>query len=126
MEIVTRIRAGEKVIALSEELGIHRKLLYEWVRRVNQGGELNLRQRGRPRKIENIPAEPAEKVPVGRLKELERIIAHQEEIIDFFRLALPLFDKLRHDNGNRIGATASFMPSNPRCTSGKAVTKAAV
>lgn len=120
MEVVTRILSGEKVIALSEELGIHRKLLYEWVRRVNQGGESNLRQRGRPRKIENTVAEPAEKVPPGRLKELERIIAQQQEIIDFFRLALPLFDETRHSNGSRIGATASFMPSNPRCNSGKA------
>ncbi len=50
LEVVRRIQKGESVPLLAEELGIHRKLLYQWVRQVNEGGEENLRQRGRPRK----------------------------------------------------------------------------
>lgn len=50
MEVVRRIQNGERVPLLAEQLGIHRKLLYQWLRQVNEGGEENLRQRGRPRK----------------------------------------------------------------------------
>lgn len=59
MKVVRRIQNGEKVPLLAEELGIHRKLLYQWLRQVNEGGEENLRQRGRPRKGGNNGKPPA-------------------------------------------------------------------
>jgi transposase-like protein len=46
MQVVRRILHGEKIAALSQELGIHRKVLYEWVQRVSEGGESNWRRRG--------------------------------------------------------------------------------
>ncbi len=68
MEVVRRILEGESVPRLAEELGIHRKLLYQWLRQVNEGGEANLRPRGRPRK-------GAETKQMGR--QMERTTARQ-------------------------------------------------
>jgi transposase len=108
MEVVRRIAAGEKVPALSRELGIHRKLLYEWMRRVNEGGESNLRERGRPRKIE--ASHEAGGGGPEQIAQLERAVAHQQLIIEFFRHALQRIEELRHRR-NAIGATASSRPS---------------
>lgn len=101
---VRRILAGEKVAAISRELGVHRKLLYEWTRRVKEGGEASLRERGRPRKIEATTG-PADN-PTRRIAELERSIAQQQLIIEFFRHALLRVEESRHTT-NGIGATAS-------------------
>ncbi|MFN7932906.1 MAG: helix-turn-helix domain-containing protein [Bryobacteraceae bacterium] len=78
MEVVRRILAGESVPRLSQELGIHRKLLYQWLRQVNEGGEANLRPRGRPRK--GSEAEQAES------RQLGRTMARQQLMIDFLLL----------------------------------------
>ena len=107
MQIVRRILKGEKVAALSRELGIHRKLLYEWVRRVNEGGESNLRKRGRPRTTEAFG--PAADSTSRQIAELERTVAHQQVIIEFFRHALQQVENLRLE-GNANGATASSKP----------------
>jgi transposase len=107
LEIVRRINEGEKVPALSQELGIHRKLLYEWVRRVREGGETNLRDRGRPRKIDAIGTH--ESGP-RQIAELERTIAHQQLIIEFFRHALQRVEESHHGQ-SVLGATASIKPS---------------
>ena len=108
MEVVRRIREGEKVPALSRELGIHRKLLYEWTRRVNEGGEANLRQRGRPRKEDTMS--PAAGNAARQIAELERTVAHQQLIIEFFRHALQRVDERRPPR-TMIGAAASSEPS---------------
>ena len=106
MQVVQRIQAGEKVPALARELGIHRKLLYDWLRRVNEGGEANLRDRGRPRKDAlTSPANTAQQIA-----DLERTVAHQQLIIEFFRHALQRVEKLRPPQ-TAIGATASSKPS---------------
>jgi transposase-like protein len=86
IQVVRRILDGEKIPALSEELKIHRKLLYEWIRRVNEGGESNLRERGRPRKSDTI-GDPVSSGP-RQVVELERTIAHQQLVIEFLAIAL--------------------------------------
>ncbi len=106
MDAVRRIMAGEKVPALARELGVHRKLLYEWKRRVEAGGEANLRPRGRPRKTET--AGDAVTTPL-QVAQLERTVAHQQLIIEFFRHALQRVEEARHET--MIGATASSSPS---------------
>lgn len=103
LQVVKRILDGEKIPALSEELGIHRKLLYEWKRRVNTGGESNLRQRGRPRKVEVIDSSPP-----PQISDLERTVAHQQLVIEFFRRALQQIEELGQPDD--AGATASFRP----------------
>jgi|GEM_PF-526506 transposase-like protein len=85
VQVVRRILNGETVSALSKELDIHPKVLYEWKRRVNEGGESNLRKRGRPRNNEvrdgtgSIPRHAAE---------LERTIASQRLVIEFLESCL--------------------------------------
>jgi transposase-like protein len=108
MQVVQRLLAGEKVPVVAQELGIHRKLLYEWVRRVKDGGEANLRDRGRPRKDSTYASagDDAQK----KIAELERAIAHQQLIIEFFRHALQQVEELRHKR-SAIGATASSTSS---------------
>ncbi len=108
IQVVRRILNGEKVLVLSRELGIHRKLLYEWVRRVTEGGESNLLERGRPRKSDR--AALATDSPPRKIAELERTVAHQQLIIEFFRCALQRVEELRHAS-SAIGATASSEPS---------------
>ena len=93
IQIVRRILAGERVPKLSRELGIHRKLLYEWMHRVNEGGESNLRDPGRPRKTSRVVG--ATPNPPRQIAELERAVAHQQRIIEFFRPALQRIEKLR-------------------------------
>jgi transposase-like protein len=85
MHVVRRILDGEKVPALAQELGIHRKLLYEWTRRVNEGGESNLRERGRPRKIHAIGNSGTSP---RQISELERTVARQQFVIEFLTHAL--------------------------------------
>jgi transposase-like protein len=108
MEIVQRIQNGEKIAALAEEFGIHRKLLYEWKRRVDEGGASNLRGRGRPRKSETTGV--SDRTDPRQIAEMERTIAHQQLIIEFFRHALQRVEELRQ-NIRANGATASFKPS---------------
>jgi transposase len=108
VQVVRRILNGEKIPALSEELGIHRKILYEWMRRVNEGGESNLRERGRPRKIDSTGELPGS--APQQIAQLERLIANQQLVIEFFRHALQRVEQLRHE-GSAIGATASSKPS---------------
>lgn len=80
-QVVRRILDGETVKALSQEVGVHRKLLYQWLRKVNEGGEENLRDRGRPRKQQGARAagEPEQNGA------LERTISQQGMVIDFLR-----------------------------------------
>jgi transposase len=103
MKAVERVMAGEKVGVLSKELGIHRKLLYDWVRRVTEGGQANLRERGRPRKGDLAAASPD---AARRIAELERLVGRQQLAIEFFRLALQRIEESRQRR-SPSGATAS-------------------
>src|SRR4051812_22917567 len=93
LQVVRRILDGEKVPALAQELGIHRKVLYEWVRRVNQGGEASLRDRGRPRRDDTVRF--ASDNTLERIAELERAVGRQQLIIEFFTHALQRVEELR-------------------------------
>lgn len=106
--VVRRVFDGEKVPALSQELGIHRKVLYEWVRRVREGGESNLRERGRPRKVDAAGGLPSS--APRRIAELERLVGRQQLVIEFFKQALQRIEELRHKKSGP-GATASTRPS---------------
>ena len=52
LAVLERMAAGENVSALSRELGIARKCLYQWRDRYRIGGAVALRSRGRPTKAE--------------------------------------------------------------------------
>jgi len=95
---VRRVRAGESVRAVAEELGIRRKRLYVWKDRYAELGEAGLRRQrgGRPRK-EEPEAGSGSEANAGRgellaarkrIAELERKVGQQELELDFFGGAL--------------------------------------
>ena len=95
---VRRVRAGESVRAVAEELGIRRKRLYVWKDRYAELGEAGLERRrgGRPRKEAFTVMDGAEArarrgellAARKRIAELERKVGQQELELDFFGEAL--------------------------------------
>lgn len=91
METLARLARGEKVSALSVELGVHRQLLYKW-RDAFAGGEA--RRRGRPGKVDALARAvdqtglSALQLAERRIAELERKVGRQAVELDFFQGAL--------------------------------------
>lgn len=123
LSVLERMAAGEKVSALSRELGIARKCLYQWRDRYRLGGAVALRSRGRMTKAEALAMGPAPVTsgagpkpppePPGELArtrrqiaELERKVAQQALDLDFFQQALQRIEALRRPSAGS-GATAS-------------------
>jgi len=124
---LTRMFQGENVSALARELGIKRKLLYQWRDRFRAGGEAALRSRGRPKRdfLDGVGAPTAPVVvPVplastevtkprdgsgdavlalaaaeARVAELERKVGRQALELDFFREALRRLKDARSTTG---------------------------
>jgi transposase-like protein len=99
---VLRLGAGERLAEVARELGIARKLLYEWraaYRKLGLAG-LNRRRGPKPRGARaSADAAPATPAPLSelaraqaRIAELERKIGRQAIDLDFFREALRLID----------------------------------
>jgi transposase len=125
LSALSRMEAGEDVSALSRELKVRRKLLYEWRDAFRAGGPDALRGPGRPYKGSVMVGA---KSAVGscdeliaakqRIGELERKVGQQALEADFFRQALRLLETSRRPS-DRPGETAS-MPSSRLGRSGKA------
>ena len=97
---VLRLEAGEQFSALAAELGVRRKLLYDWCKSYRLLGVAGLnRKRGpKPGGLRSSPA-PGRAVPAdplaqaqARVAELERLVGRQQVDLDFFRRALRLTD----------------------------------
>ena len=97
---VLRLEAGEQFSALAAELGVRRKLLYEWCKAYRGQGAAGLnRKRGpkpggrrsRPPPERATPADPLAQAQ-ARVAELERLVGRQQVDLDFFRRALRLTD----------------------------------
>jgi transposase-like protein len=124
LSVIERMAAGENVSALSRELGIARKCLYQWRDRYRLGGAVALRGRGRMTKAEVLamngparaspgrgakppPEPPGELLGARRqIAELERKVAQQVLDLDFFQQALQRIEALRRP-GDGSGATGS-------------------
>ena len=99
---VLRLAAGERLAEVARELGIARKLLYEWRAAYRKFGLAGLNRRRGPKPISaraRPDAAPATPAPLSelaraqaRIGELERKIGRQAIDIDFFREALRLID----------------------------------
>jgi hypothetical protein len=59
LSALARMAAGENVSALGRELGVRRKLLYQWRDTVRRGGAEALRGVGRPPAAERLVRGPA-------------------------------------------------------------------
>jgi hypothetical protein len=135
-QVVLRLEAGEQFSALAAELGVRRKLLYEWRkawRRLGVAG-LNRKRGPKPGMLRSgdppggaAPADPP--LPVNgpadrqgphrladplaqaqaRIAELERLVGRQQVDLDFFRRALRLTDA----DGPKATAPASTQSSQP-------------
>jgi transposase len=97
---VLRLEAGEQFSALATELGVRRKLLYDWCKSYRQLGVAGLnRKRGpkpggqhsSPVPDGTMPADPLAQAQ-ARVAELERLVGRQQVDLDFFRRALRLTD----------------------------------
>jgi len=97
---VRRIRAGEKIRAVADELGVRAQLLYTWLDYYEQGGPEALLPRGRPRKAAALARRQllgqgpthqqrqSASAPDPRVAELERKVGQQAVELDFFQEAL--------------------------------------
>ena len=89
------------MVALSREVKISRKMLYDWRAKYLSGGAAALRGPGQPRQLVEVepPPEPSGAAPPlpphaelvkarARIVELERKIGRQQLDLDFFQQAL--------------------------------------
>ena len=95
-QAVKRMRTGEGVSALANELKVRRKLLYDWKRAVEHGQPL--RVRGRPKKQ---PADPNALAgeAAAQIAELEALVGRLTLQNHFFRGALRSIEELRQAKG---------------------------
>lgn len=98
-QAVLRLEAGESFSALAAELGVKRKLLYDWHKAYRRQGVAGLNRKRGPKPKE--PGSASSKRQASgdaltqahtRIAELERIIGRQQVDLDFFRRALRLTD----------------------------------
>jgi transposase len=112
---VLRLEAGAQFSALAAELGVRRKLLYEWRKAWRAHGVAGLnRKRGpKPGSAVRRVFEQREAAGAGdglvraqaRIAELERLVGRQQVDLDFFRKALRLTD---------AGAASPSAPTSTR------------
>jgi transposase-like protein len=125
---LARMAAGENVSALSRELGVRRKLLYQWRDTVRRGGVEALRGVGRPPAGERVAATVARApvaAPAGvaapdaltraqqQIAALERKIGQQALELDFFGQALQLMNEAGRRPSGLPDAPASTVSSRP-------------
>ena len=107
---VLRLEAGASASALAAELGVRRKLLYDWRQAYREHGVAGL-NRKRGRKHGRLPAKrevasDALSQAQARIAELERLVGQQQVDLDFFRRALRLIDA-EPASGNATSSTRS-------------------
>jgi transposase-like protein len=92
---VERLKGCENIVALSEELGVHRRLLYKW--------------RDQLEAIEDDlgpPANSRERELRQQVAQLKRVVADKTLEVDFFKGALQKIAARRQSKDNP-GGTAS-------------------
>ena len=132
LSALSRMAAGENVSALSRELKVRRKLLYEWRDAFRAGGAEALRGPGRPPRgslvlgarsggssglagsPEGPPGDPPDALATARrrIAALERKVGQQALEADFLGEALQLLETSRRPRV-RTGARASLASSGP-------------
>ena len=96
---VLRLASGEQFSALAVELGVRRKLLYDWCKSYRRLGVAGLNRKRGPKPGQG-PSSRSERATLAdplaqaqaRVAELERLVGRQQVDLDFFRRALRLMD----------------------------------
>ena len=92
---VERMKRCENIVALSEELGISRRLLYRWRHQLDP-----IKDRQEP------PESPRESTLRKENHQLKRVLAEKTLEVDFFKGALQKIEARRQKSGDS-GARAS-------------------
>jgi transposase-like protein len=114
-EAVRRMAGAATIVGLAKQLGVRRKLLYEWRDRLEAEGRSGLeRRRGRPpgsRSEELAP--PAPSASELRIAELERLLGRKQLEVDFLKRA---FEHVRGAASSHIsgGEKQTTVRSKPR------------
>src|SRR6185503_4910986 len=97
---VERLKSCDNIVALSEELGVHRRLLYQWRDRSDavNGDE------------EWPPGNRRESTLRKEISQLQRVLAEKTLELDFFKGALQKVEARRQQSGGS-GAKASTTKS---------------
>jgi transposase-like protein len=117
-DAVRRMAQATTIIGLAKELGIRRKLLYQWRDQLRAGGRAALeRRRGRPPGSKSQAVSPP--VPSAadlRIAELERLLGRKQLEVDFLKRA---FEQVRGAASNRTsdGGKESIAVSKSRSRS---------
>ncbi len=107
LKAVQRMESGESVAVLSRELGVRRKVLYDWRTRHRERGMAGLKRGpGRPRQTAQQRQQRSSSNTARHIAELERKVGRQALLIDFLQRAFKRVEELRHHN-SEPGATAS-------------------
>jgi transposase len=92
---VERMKSGTNVVALARELGVHRRLLYQW--------------RQEQARLDGGGYEPAVRLE-ERVRELQQALAEKTLELDFFKGALQKVEARRRSS-SRAGEKASTTKS---------------
>jgi transposase-like protein len=115
LEAVRRMAEATSIVGLAEELGVRRKLLYEWRDRLHAQGGAGLERRvGRPpgSKSERVSRSVPSAAELG-IAELERLLGRKQLEVDFLKRA---FEQVRGAASNHTsdGEKESIARSKPR------------
>jgi transposase len=121
-EVVRRMAQADTIIGLAKELGIQRKLLYQWRDKFRARGSVGLeRRKGRPPGSRSqTVSPPAPSAADLRIAELERLLGRKQLEVDFLERA---FEQVRGAASNRTsdGGKESIARSKSRSRSKESV-----
>jgi transposase-like protein len=85
---VERLKSCDNIVALSQELGVHRRLLYQWR---DQSEALESE--------ESPPGNARESTLLKEISQLQRVLAEKTLEVDFFKGALQKVAARRQNSG---------------------------
>jgi transposase len=117
-EAVRRMAGATTIVGLAKQLGVRRKLLYQWRDQFQAEGRPGLeRRRGRPPGSKSqAPSPPAPSAAELRIAELERLLGRKQLEVDFLKRA---FEQVRGAASDRTsdGGKESIAQSKLRSRS---------
>src|SRR5580658_3385082 len=101
-EAVRRMAQATTIVGLAKQLGVRRKLLYQWRHQFQAEGKAGLeRRRGRPPGSKSQTISPPAPSPAElRIAELERLLGHKQLEVDFLKRA---FEQVRGVTSTKPG-----------------------